>query len=170
MKRTFKAKLSTDSIRNLINDLKGYKHGLIDKQEVFINRLTEIGIPIIDERMFTAGDSDPTHYTHIEIQSFQGYMRARLVVEGEDLLFIEFGAGAHYNGAPGTSPHPLGAEMGYTIGSYGYGQGAKDYWYYVDDSGVARRSYGTRASQPVYQAGLEMRRQMVKIAKEVFGA
>lgn len=41
------------------------------------------------------------------------------------MLFIEFGAGIHYNGSAGSSPHPKGNEFGYTIGSYGKGLGKK---------------------------------------------
>ena len=95
---------------------------------------------------------------------------ATLIVSGKDLLFIEFGAGVHYNGAVGSSPHPLGASKGYTIGSYGKGNGSKDAWYYYSDTGEVVKSHGTQATMPVYKAGVEMRQQMLKIAKEVFSS
>ena len=42
----------------------------------------------------------------------------RLVVaHGDEVTFIEFGAGVYYNGAVGTSPHPKAGNL--TIGSYG---------------------------------------------------
>lgn len=170
-----KRKISIDlfdgkSLDNAIKQIQEYKRTLNDKCEMFVRRLAEIGIPIIDENInAAAGDSDKGHNTYIKINSFGSYSRAQLVVEGKNLLFIEFGAGVHYNGNLGGSPHPKGKEMGYTIGSYGKGQGKNDFWFYYADSGEAVMSHGTQATMPVYKAGVEIRRQMLKIAREVFG-
>lgn len=161
---------SGKSIQNAIKQVKVYKDRIGDKCELFVRRLAEVGIPIIDQNIASAaGDSDKSHYTYIKINSFGSYAQAQLIVEGKDLLFIEFGAGIHYNGAAGSSPHPLGQEMGYTIGSYGKGQGKNDFWFYYADGGESVMSHGTQATMPVYKAGVEMRRQILKIAKEVFG-
>lgn len=73
----------------------------------------------------STGDSDKNYNTYIQVNSYQGYSEAKLIVEGRELLFIEFGAGIHYNGSAGSSPHPKGNEFGYTIGSYGKGLGKK---------------------------------------------
>jgi hypothetical protein len=164
------ATLSQSSIQNLIDDLNRYKESLFDKNELFVKRLAEVGIPVIDERIESAkGDSDKSHYTRIDVRRFQEYSQAVLVVDGIDLLFIEFGAGIHYNTPAGTSPHPKGEELGYTIGSYGKGKGKQDKWSYIDKSGSIRWSHGTQATMPVYMAGLEMRDKMIQIAREVFG-
>ena len=158
------------SLDNAIKQIQEYQRTLNDKCEMFVRRLAEVGIPIIDQNIASAaGDSDKSHYTYIKINSFGSYAQAQLIAEGKDLLFIEFGAGIHYNGAAGSSPHPLGQEMGYTIGSYGKGQGKNDFWFYYADGGESVMSHGTQATMPVYKAGVEMRRQILKIAKEVFG-
>ena len=158
------------SLDNAIKQIQEYKRTLNDKCEMFVRRLAEVGIPIIDQNIASAaGDSDKGHNTYIKINSFGSYSQAQLIVEGKDLLFIEFGAGVHYNGNLGGSPHPKGKEMGYTIGSYGKGQGKNDFWFYYADSGEAVMSHGTHATMPVYKAGVEIRRQMLKIAREVFG-
>ena len=158
------------SLDNAIKQIQEYQRTLNDKCEMFVRRLAEVGIPIIDQNIASAaGDSDKGHNTYIKINSFGSYSQAQLIVEGKDLLFIEFGAGVHYNGNLGGSPHPKGKEMGYTIGSYGKGQGKNDFWFYYADSGEAVMSHGTQATMPVYKAGVEIRRQMLKIAREVFG-
>lgn len=155
-------------ISRLIKEVNSYRDSLTNKCELFVKRLSEIGIPIIDKNISSAeGDSDKSHYTHIEINSYGAYSQAKLICEGQDLLFIEFGAGIHYNGAG--SPHPLGKEMGYTIGSYGKGQGKNDFWFYYKDSGEAVMSHGTQATMPMYKAAVEMRSQILNIAREVFG-
>ena len=158
------------SLDKAIRQIRQYQNSLNDKCAEFVRRLAEVGIPVIDENIAAAqGDSDKGHNTYIKINSFGSYSQAQLIVEGKDLLFIEFGAGVHYNGSAGSSPHPLGEELGYTIGSYGKGKGANDSWVYISSAGDPVISHGTKSTMPVYKAGVEIRREILKIAKEVFG-
>lgn len=171
MAKKISISLSQKSIQNAINEVRKYQRELIDKNEVFVRRLAELGIPIIDQNIADAeGDSDKNHNTYIKINSFGSYSEAKLVVEGSDLLFIEFGAGLHYNGSDGTSPHPKGEEFGYTIGSYGKGQGKNDFWFYYADTGEAVMSHGTESTMPVYKASVEIIQNIRRIAREVFGS
>ena len=162
--------LNNRSLDKAIQQLREYQNSLNDKCTEFVRRLAEVGIPVIDENIAAAhGDSDKGHNTYIKINSFGSYSQAELICEGKDLLMIEFGSGVHFNGAAGSSPHPKGEELGYTIGSYGKGQGKNDFWFYYADSGEAVMSHGTESTMPVYKAGLEIKKQVLKIAKEVFG-
>lgn len=168
--KRFKSDLSVKGINNLIKELNAYKSELATKNELFVQRLAEVGLPVIESRIAASeGDSDKNHNAYIKINKYDTYARATLIVEGKDLLFIEFGAGIHYNTAAGTSPHPKGNELGYTIGSYGLGQGAKDYWYYEDETGYKQLSHGTQATMPVYSAYVTIKQQILAIAREVFG-
>lgn len=178
-KKTLKADLSISSIRNLQKELEKYKDSLTYKCELLVKRLAEAGIPVIDENMakaaFTVDEkgmqsgADPQHYTHVKINTFGNYARADLIVEGAELLFIEFGAGVYYNGSAGSSPHPKGEEFGYVIGSYGKGHGVQKVWGYYADSGELILTHGVEATMPVYKASLEIAENVVKIAKQVFG-
>ena len=171
MGKTIKCTLSQKSIRKAIDEIKNYQKSLRNKNEIFIKRLCELGIPVIDQNILVAqGDSDKNHNTYIKINNFGDYAEAHLICEGIDLLFIEFGAGIHYNGTAGSSPHPKGEEFGYTIGSYGQGKGKNDSWVYVSDSGEWVRSYGTEATMPMYKASVEIIQNIRKIAKEVFSS
>lgn len=171
MAKKIRISLSEKSIQNAINEVRKYQRELISKNEVFVRRLAELGIPVIDQNISVAqGDSDKNHNTYIKINSFGSYSEAKLVVEGSDLLYIEFGSGIHYNGSSGTSPHPKGEEFGYTIGSYGKGQGSKDFWFYYADTGEAVMSHGTEATMPVYKASVEIIQNIRRIAREVFGS
>lgn len=179
-------KLNTpNDIDRVIKELEKYRDIVCSKSEIFVQRLAEVGLPIIDEKMNAAiGDSNPEHYAYIKINSFGDYAEANLIVEGRDLLFIEFGAGVHYNGSTGSSPNPSevwdkpsdgvrfshegGKDRGYTIGSYGHGLGKNDSWFYTNEKGDSVRSYGTKATMPMYSAELEIISKIQKIAKEVF--
>lgn len=170
MSRKISIRLDEKSIQKAIDELNQYKADVKRKNEEFVRKLAEIGIPVIDQNIASAaGDSDKSHNTFIKVNSFGDYSQAVLTVEGKDILFIEFGAGVHFNSSAGSSPHPKGQEFGYTIGSYGKGQGKNDYWFYYADSGESVMSHGTEATMPVYKASIEMRNQIRKIAKEVFG-
>lgn len=167
--KTIKINLSQKSIQGAIKQLRQYQNSLKSKNEIFVRRLSELGIPVIDQNISMAqGDSDKNHNTYIKINSFGDYSRATLVCEGTDLLFIEFGAGIHYNTSAGSSPHPKGQELGYTIGSYGQGKGKNDSWTYTSETGEWVRSYGTESTMPVYKASVEIMQNIRKIAREVF--
>lgn len=169
--KTIKMELSQKSIQDTIKQLRAYQKTLVSKNEEFVRRLTELGIPVIDQNIATArGDSDKSHNTYIKINSFGDYTQATLVCEGKSLAFIEFGAGISYNTPAGTSPHPKGQDFGYTIGSYGQGNGKNESWVYYADSGEWVRSYGTEATMPVYKASVEIMQNIRRIAKEVFSS
>lgn len=171
MPKTISVTLSPDSIKNAISELQKYKAELRIKNDLFVKRLAELGIPVIDQNIAAAqGDSDKGHNAYIKLNSFGNYSQAQLIVEGKDILFIEFGSGIFYNGSAGSSPHPKGEEFGYTIGSYGYGQGKNETWFYYADTGEKVMSHGTKATMPVYKASVEIIQNVRRIANEVFGA
>lgn len=158
------------SIDRVIKEIRLQRNEISNKCSEFVRRLSKIGIPVIKQNIVsTIGDSDKNHNIYIKVNSFGSYSQATLYVEGRDMLFMEFGSGVYYNGSVGGSPHPKGKEFGYTIGSYGKGQGKNESWFYYTDSGEIAMSHGTKASMPVYKASIEIRTQILKIAREIFG-
>ena len=90
-----------------------------------------------------------------------------VIASGEDAIWAEFGAGVHHNGSPGSSPHPKGSELGFTIGSYGKGMGKKDIWGFYED-GELRLTHGAPATMPMYNALKTVCDEISEIAREVF--
>ena len=82
-------------------------------------------------------------------QTGRGY---KVVASGADAVFVEFGAGVYHNTPTGTSPHPKGAELGFTIGSYGKGHGKGRAWGYYGEDGELVITHGTPAQMPLYRA------------------
>lgn len=180
-KRTYSATLSVDSLNKLKQDLLHYKDSILsDKLDQFVKRLAEAGIPVIESNIaqasFTYDDkgiqsgSDTAHSTYVKVDSLIGMSKATLVLEGSEILFIEFGAGISYNGSVGSSPHPKGPENGFLIGIYGMGHGSQKVWGYYADSGELVLTHGTKATMPMYKASLEIQKKVVNIAKSVFGS
>lgn len=168
MSKVIKMGLSASSVDAAIEELKKYKNEINNKCELFVRKLAEVGIPVIRENM--AGQDSYPYNTYISIGGNDDVLTAELIVEGAGLLFVEFGTGITYNNVGvGNSPHPKGQELGYTIGTYGKGKGKQASWGYYDENGQLVITQGTEAKMPVYKASIEMRRQMIEIAKEVFG-
>lgn len=91
-----------------------------------------------------------------------------VIASGEDAIWVEFGAGVYHNGSAGSSPHPKGTELGFTIGGYGKGDGKKNIWGYYSD-GELKLTHGTPAKMPMYRAVQTVCNEIASIAKEVFG-
>lgn len=111
---------------------------------------------------------DETEFGKVEVYVISSQDLTVVFADGEDAVFMEFGAGVYYNGAVG-SPNPLGANLGLTIGSYGP-NGAKETWGYYGEDGELHLTHGTPASMPLYRAVQSVRQDIVQIAKEVFGS
>jgi hypothetical protein len=112
---------------------------------------------------------DETEFGKVEVYVISSQDLTVVFADGEDAVFMEFGAGVYYNGAAGSSPNPLGANLGFTIGSYGP-NGAKETWGYYGEDGELHLTHGTPASMPLYKAVQSVRQDLVQIAKEVFGS
>lgn len=164
--------LSAESLTKAAKRVERLQRRYENKNREFVRELLKAGISVGQQHLVGAGDSDPPDFNepHVMMGNTGGVMTATLRLRGEDVAFVEFGAGIHYNGHPGDSPHPLGAELGYTIGSYGHGHGFEEYWMYTDENGIDVVSYGTEATMPLFHAEQAIKQQFVSIAKSVFGS
>lgn len=94
---------------------------------------------------------------------------ASVIIMGQDAVWVEFGTGVYYNGSPGTSPNPWGEKIGFTIGSYGSGNGVKRTWGYYSPEGGVNLTHGTKAQMPIYNACKDVAARFPSLVKEVFG-
>jgi hypothetical protein len=171
--------LSLSSIESLQKELKKYSDNLTAKCEEVVRRLAEIGLEEAEKHFSEAGftydekgiesGSDVEHYSEIKVTTLHGYSHADLIVSGNEIAFIEFGAGVYYNGAVGQSPNPDGQKLGMVIGSYGEGHGKQNVWGYYTESGELVLTHGTKATMPMYNATMRMYEDAPKIVREVFG-
>lgn len=179
-KRIFKSDLSVKGIENLKKQLLNYRDNIVkQKLDELVRELAEVGIPVIESNMSKANytydsnniqsGADTSHNTYIKTHSFGNYAEAKLIVEGRELLFIEFGSGVYYNATVGATDHPKGQEFGFLIGTYGQGMGARQVWGYYDDSGNLVLTHGVQTTMPVYKAGQEIIANILKVAQKVFG-
>lgn len=156
-------KLDSAEIGKAIKEIQEYREELNKKIELFVDALIHEGMNVAKARLAsTRGDSTDASVDSFYISSTGDIIKAVIYLEGEDALFVEFGAGIVFNPVD----HPLAASLGYGPGTYP-GQThvpMPGYWYYGD----GKLSVGTEATMPIYGAAEHMRNVIVQKANEVF--
>lgn len=163
--------LSAREINRAIKELEQYKQEIIRKtdllREKVADRLAELvksgfAGAVVDD-LLRGGQR--TAQVDVTIEDRENV--TLVIANGEDAIWAEFGAGVHHNGSTGSSPHPKGSELGFTIGSYGKGMGKKDTWGFYED-GELRLTHGAPATMPMYNALKTVCDEISEIAREVF--
>ena len=164
MPKVIKMDLSVSSIDNAIAQLTAYRNTIDVKKDKLLEALARIGVQEASVR-FTTAMYDGVNDSSVSLEPISnGYA---IVAEGHAVAFIEFGAGVYYNsGEPYPNPRPEGI-VG--IGEYGKGYGKRQAWGFTDVSGELVITHGNPAAMPMWYASEEMRSNILKIAKEVFG-
>lgn len=163
-KKVINMGLSASSIDSAIAELKAYRSSLERKKDKLLEKLANIGVKEASIR-FTTAMYDGVNDSSVTLTNIpDGYC---ILAEGKAVAFIEFGAGVYHNpGEPYPNPRPSGI-VG--IGEYGKGFGKRQAWGFKDESGELVITHGNPAAMPMWYASEEMRSNILKIAKEVFG-
>lgn len=156
--KTITIELSADSCKKALEELKRYRKEIKPKLDEVCKRLAEIGALEAQAHLVLAnGNTDATILQPVKIDN--GY---KLVMQGADVYFIEFGTGdaANPNGYAVSVPVYPGSyseEHAERYATYGF-------WWYGGE-----KLTETPAYMPMYYAGKRMREELPKIVKEVFG-
>ena len=171
-KKIISFSLNSSDITKAIRELERYKIDFQKKVDTYRKRVAEemaasallnFNSSVVDDRI-KGGTRKPDVTVNVDERGSISVV----VANGEDAVWCEFGAGVYHNGSVGSSPHPNGSNLGFTIGSYGKGHGKQTAWgYYEDGELVITR--GTPASMPMYNAVQEVTKKAIEIAREVWG-
>lgn len=168
--------LSESEISRALKELAEYKQEILRKTELLREKVAErladearsgFSGAVVDEQILKGGSASPK-YAQVDVSVDNRGSVTVVVASGEDAVWVEFGAGVYFNGSPGSSPHPRGAELGMTIGGFGKGNGKKETWGFYED-GELKLSRGTPARMPMSRAVTTVCNDIQEIAKEVFG-
>ena len=177
-RKTITIRLTEDSIDSAIRQLESFQKSIEEKTDLFRQRLAEeisekadAGyMSVYQKGVFLKSKVGLLEQTDVTVSVKEDGANTTIVVaQGEDVCFVEFGTGVFHNGAAGSSPHPKGAELGMTIGSYGHGLGKRKAWGYRGENGSIIVTHGIPASKALYNATLDVAMKADKIAREVFG-
>ena len=162
--KVIKMTLSASSIKNAISELKAFRASLEPKKKRLLEELANIGLREASVR-FTTAMYDGVNDSHVTLKPIDnGYA---ILAEGHAVAFIEFGAGVYHNpGEPYPNPRPEGI-VG--IGEYGEGYGKRQTWVFRDEAREKVFTHGNPAAMPLWYASEEMRDNIARIFREVFG-
>lgn len=170
-KRVISFGLSVKDIDRAMKELADYKQDILKKTELLRERVAE-RLCVEAQSGFNGAVVDDL------VRGGQKFAQVRVTVDnrgdmtvviadGQDAVWIEFGAGVYHNGSPGSSPHPHGVELGMTIGGFGKGNGKKETWGYYEE-GTLKLTHGTPAVMPMARAVTTVCNEISEIAREVF--
>lgn len=172
-KRTVSMNLDPHSIGRALRELEEYKRQVSYKAQRLGQRVAErieaeagqgFASAIVDDLLPKSG-SARTAEVSVRIDSKGNTLL--IIASGEDAIWAEFGAGVYHNGAAGSSPHPSGQKLGFTIGTYGKGHGSQKTWGFYDN-GELKMTHGAPASMPMYRAMRTVCAEIDGMAREVF--
>lgn len=170
MAKKISISLSQKSIQNAIKEIEAYKREFQRKNQIFIDRLSKIGLDVVQATMESIPlEEKGSYYTEIVNNSRGDIIGAAIRLTGDKILFLEFSAGIAYGTPQGG--YPLESGKGYGVGTYpGQTHAESPYgWWYVDENGQKHHSYGNRAYMPMYHAEEAIVLAVRQIAREVFG-
>ena len=156
--------LSSSSVSDAIDALENYQNGNTEKCHILCQRLAEMGAvnaSLCFSRSIYTGRND----FDITVEEFgNGY---KILASGTSVLFVEFGAGITYGNG-----HPLEGELGMGAGTYPYGKG---HWndpkgWYLPKSKGGMHTFGNPPNMPMYNTAQDLKREIARIAREVFNS
>jgi len=162
--KTIKISLSAKSVDNAIKELKAYKADLRRKCMELCERLAAIGATKASIDYSRATYTGPKDIAVSVEPTDNGY---KIVASGGAVLFVEFGAGVKYGDG-----HPLNDEFGYGPGTYPIPPG-KGHWddprgWWLPKAKGGGHTFGNPPSMTMYQTGRDLRKEVKRVAEEVF--
>lgn len=163
--------LDPKSVEKAIKQLNAYKKEVETKTTELAQRLTNLGADIARIKIVEMG----AYYSGELLSGVSGYFSPTLNagfirVTSDHVAFVEFGTGV----VGQSNPHRNGEYL--SLASWGYVTGSKIFttkdgkvgWVYPTDDGGFRFTEGMPSRPFMYETALELERQYMQIAKEVF--
>lgn len=174
-KRIFKASLSVSSIKQLQKDLTAYKDSLTDKCRLLAEKLAEKGVEIakimvVDlDAVFTRELYNSLHSEKIGDTPYGAIFA--VVTDSSHAVFCELGTGQFGQDIPYPFPLPEGVSWDYNVGKTirKNATTGRYYWFYPGKDGKWHYTEGLPARPFMYLTSLELQKEVVEIAKEIFG-
>lgn len=173
-KKILKADLSVSSIRQLQKDLIRYQEWLTNKAAQLAKHLSEIGVDIAQvqiadlDAIFT-GELIASIYSKHGDSTKHGAI-FYVVADSSHAAFVEFGTLGSMGGKK-EYPYPLpqGVQWNYGSGSNIIQNSKGQYgWFYKGDDGKVYWCEGMDSRPFLFLTSLELQKEVVKIAKEIF--
>lgn len=160
-KRKIVVELSPSSIKDAVKMLDAYKKFAEKKVEELMLRLAAVGLETA-RVYFELGAADGNKAPETWVEPIENGFK--IIAQGKDVYFIEFGAGD----AAGNHPDAANAPVATYPGSFSE-KNTGEYAKYHSWHHHKIKYTEIQPQMPMYNAAREIERNVKKIAKEVFG-
>lgn len=153
------------SIEKACKEVEMYQRKLKERERALLEKLSELGAE--RAKVLYSLNSNFLEFTpDIQVTTEIVDNRAYIYASGEQVAFVEFGAGVLLgHGYPGERPEGI-----VDIGEYGQKRGKNPQgWWYKNESGELEHTYGNPPASAMYDATLYIAERVTEVAREVFG-
>lgn len=167
--KTIEFSLNTKSIQNAIKEIEQYKQEIIQKTQLFAERLAQKGVEMAEYKIL---DYDAVYtgelLASIKLEKGQVYTNGAEYIVYTDCpwaQFVEFGTGIV--GDENQHPYADVFNWKYDVNEHGeYG-----WWYWNDTEGEWRWTKGMPSRPFMYETAMQLQQLqfLVEVAREVFG-
>lgn len=163
--------LDPKSVDKAIKELNKYKKEVEQKTIALAQRLASLGADIVRIKIVSLGAIDTGELLSsvdgfFDSSTNTGYIR----VTSDHAAFVEFGTGVQGDPKYPNAEYLAKASWEYAIGENIFATGdGKIGWFYPTDDGGVRFTEGMMPRPFMYNTVVELERQYMQIAKEVFG-
>lgn len=162
--------VNVSGLDETIRRLEEYQNRLQQQQDELCRRLAEMGATNVSPMFARAIYTGPLDYA-VSVED-AGDGRYQIVVSGQSVAFVEFGAGVTYGYG-----HPQAAEFGVGPGTYpGQTHAMTGEGWYLPKSKRGNtedpngHTYGNPPNMPMYNTAQDLKREIARLAREVFSA
>lgn len=151
-----------DGLDEAIRRLEAAGTSVRQKENELCKRLAEMGATNVSLLFARSVYSGPNDYNvTVEDAPGGGY---QIVVSGQSVAFVEFGAGITYG-----EGHPQASEFGVGPGTYpGQKNAMTGKGWYLPKSKGGEHTYGNPPNMPMYNTAQDLKREVTRVAREVF--
>lgn len=161
--------LSLASVEKAISDIEAFQEKLKRLEEELPKELAEFGVEYAqaayDMSIYNVLWDNSSSTPNISVTAEPIEHGYRVLANGQEVCFVEFGAGVFFNGGGAYEGELPPGIVG--IGEYGFGLGKNDVWAFDDANGERQVTHGTPASNAMYYTGEEIRRRVEETARRI---
>lgn len=153
-------------IAELLRRLDSYTDNISKRADELCKRLADMGAVNVSLQFSRAIYTGPNDFS-VSVEDLGGN-RYQIVVSGQSVAFVEFGAGVTYG-----EGHPQAAEFGVGPGTWP-GKGHWDDpngWYLPKEKQLSdgtKHSYGNPPNMPMYNTAQDLKQEIARVARDVF--
>ena len=162
---------SQEGMEEYAKFIRDYKVDIARLNDLFVRRLAEEGFDVASIAIQSSDHYDkdkPIGTLTIDRDEMGEVSSCTLNFTGQQVLFVEFGAGFYWNDK--AIQTTWAEQFGYGVGTYPNQKHANDAggWSYQAETGEWIHTRGTEATMPMYNAIQGMKERFIQIAREVY--